>query len=59
MNPLYNVVISTVMGQWRRCPECGTKQVVGRLDTDGRYHCERCGHRFTKAELKPELRRCS
>lgn len=59
MNPLYQVVISAVMGRKRRCPECGTTQVVGRLGADGRYRCKRCGHRFTKAELKPELRRHS
>jgi ribosomal protein S27AE len=53
MNPLYLTVYHTVAGRKRRCPRCGQEQIVGRLDADGRYHCKACGHRFTKAELKP------
>jgi ribosomal protein S27AE len=56
MNPLYLTVYYTVAGRRRRCPRCGQEQIVGRLDADGRYHCKACGHRFTKAELKPPAR---
>ena len=56
MNPLYLTVFHTVMGRKRRCARCGKEQVVGRLDPDGRYHCQQCGHRFTKDELKPSPR---
>lgn len=54
MNLLYSVVIATVIGKQRRCPKCDAVQVVDRMDSDGRYHCKKCGHRFTKAELKPQ-----
>lgn len=52
MNPLYAAVVAAVLGQQRRCPDCDTLQVIGRPDSDGRYHCKKCGHKFTKDELK-------
>ena len=52
MNPLYTAVALAVLGQQRRCPECGTLQVIGRPDSDGRCYCNKCGHKFTKDELK-------
>ena len=48
----YLVVFHTVMNQRRRCPRCGADQVVDRLDADHRYHCKKCGHRFTREELQ-------
>jgi len=56
MNPLYLTVFHTVMGRKRRCRRCGKEQVVGRLGADGRYHCQQCGNRFTKDELKTSPR---
>jgi ribosomal protein L37AE/L43A len=52
MNPLYAAVIAAVLGQQRRCPECDTVQVIDRTESDGRYHCKKCDHKFTKEELK-------
>lgn len=54
MNPLYLAVYHVVMGKRRRCSACGREQVVDHLDSDQRYHCKFCGHRFTKDELKPQ-----
>ena len=54
MNLLYTAVMATVIGKQRRCPKCDATQVVDRVDSDGRYHCKKCGHRFTKTELKPQ-----
>ena len=56
MNPLYLTVYYAVMGRKRRCSRCGKQQIVDHLDTDGRYRCKECGHRFTKEELKPPPR---
>jgi len=56
MNPLYLTIFHTVVGRKRLCSSCGKVQVVERLDSDQRYHCKYCGHRFTKEELKAESR---
>jgi len=52
MNPLYAAIVTAILGQQRRCPDCDTLQVIDRLDSDGRYHCKKCDHKFTKEELK-------
>ncbi len=52
MNPFYATVIATVLGRKRTCSKCGYQQVVGRPDSDGRYHCKKCRHTFTRDELK-------
>ena len=51
MNP-YLFVISAVQGRSRRCPACGKQQVIGHVQKEGRYHCKKCGHKFTKDELR-------
>lgn len=49
MNP-YSVVIATVAGKRRKCKACGAVQVV-QHPREGRYHCKKCGHSFTRQEL--------
>ena len=56
MSPLYFAVVSTVLGHRRRCPACGKEQIVDRLSEDRSYHCKKCGHRFTKEELRAKSR---
>lgn len=48
----YSVVIATVVGKRRKCKACGAVQVVHHPH-DARYHCKKCGHAFTRAELLP------
>jgi transposase-like protein len=51
-NPLFAAAMAAVLGRKRKCPACGKEQVVGSLDRQGRYHCKKCGHVFTRTELK-------
>lgn len=52
MNPIYAAVMAAVLGRKRACSKCGAEQIVDRLGADGRYHCKKCGHTFTREELK-------
>jgi ribosomal protein L37AE/L43A len=52
MNPLYATIMATILGHARTCAKCGFQQVVDRLGPDGRYHCKKCDHKFTREELE-------
>ncbi len=55
MNP-YSVIVATVAGRQRKCKACGATQII-KCPREGYYHCKKCGHRFTRAELLHSTRK--